>query len=95
MESLYIIHCGIHNTFKTSLFRIKEEQEEDQRRLAQELLGVTGGNQGRIDSMKPSTSQEFEEFCEALSEKIGEFKESEHYADFAQNLIKNISIDCK
>jgi len=73
--------------------RIKEEQEEDQRRLAQELLGVTGGSQGRIDSMKPSTSKEFEEFCEALSEKIGEFKESEHYADFAQNLIKNISID--
>jgi len=73
--------------------RRQKLEEESQLRLAQEMMGVTGVAQGRIDAMSPASLEEFKQFGEALSEKIGEFKDSEHFAEFAQTLIKSISID--
>ncbi len=45
--------------------------------------------------MSPESKEDFEEFEAALSEKICQFSESEHYPDCVEKLIKNICLGCK
>jgi len=74
--------------------RLQKEVEANELRLARELLGGDADNppQGTIDAMSPETKEDFEEFEAALSEKICQFSESEHYPDCVEKLIKNICL---
>jgi len=69
--------------------RLQKEVEQNELRLARELLGGDPG-EGTIDAMSPETKEDFDEFEKALSEKICQFSESEHYPNCVETLIKNI-----
>lgn len=45
-----------------------------------------------LDQFNPNTKEEFDEFCEALTEKISSYRAKEEYAAFVSDLVKNISL---
>jgi len=75
--------------------RIKMKEEQDAIEAAKELCGLkdTAVAEGTIDAMSPVTKEEFDDFQQALSEKISGYSESEHYPDCVVELIKNICIN--
>lgn len=60
--------------------------------LARELLGTRESTpqEGTLDAMSPVSKEEFEEFEKAISEKIANFSNSEHYPEFVENLVKSM-----
>lgn len=60
--------------------------------MARELMGG-GGPPGSIDGMVPTSKDEFEKMSKAISEKIQLFKESKHYENFVEGLIKDLALD--
>jgi hypothetical protein len=48
-----------------------------------------------IDAMNPSTREEFDELEAAISTKIQSFAKSPHFPAFAEELIRNICVNCE
>ena len=59
--------------------------------LAKEMMGLK--MKGGIDGMLPETKEQFDELEKAIGDKPQPFVGSEHYQDFAEKLIKRISLD--
>jgi len=65
--------------------------EEGDLELAKELLGAKdSAKEGTLDAMSPVTKQDFEEFQKAISEKIANFSNSDHYPEFVEALVKDM-----
>ena len=60
-----------------------------------ELFGVKSSSGLGIDAMIPETSVQFDELSKAVVEKVQLFPTSTHYNDFVENLIKELTLDCK
>jgi hypothetical protein len=48
-----------------------------------------------IDVMNPSSMEEFDEFQTAISKKIQLYTKSPHFPTFAEDLIRNVCVNCK
>ncbi|XP_041364389.1 eukaryotic translation initiation factor 3 subunit J-A-like isoform X1 [Gigantopelta aegis] len=82
--------------------RLRKVQEEADLRLAREAFGITDKkvSDSGIDSMFPSTEEEFVAFENALKTKITEFESSKFYASFLEKLFTDLTLglqveDCK
>ena len=73
--------------------RQRQLQEESDLLLAVETFGVSDGLRGQIDSMEPSTKEDFDKFEELLCTKITKYEKSPNYVPFLENLFRHISID--
>lgn len=70
-------------------------QEEADLEVAKEMLGVDEGDEDSIDRMNPKSKEDFAIFEQALQKKIQSFSKSDHYSDFIEDLIRNLSVTCK
>jgi len=70
--------------------RLQKLQEENDLKLAADMLGLGGSGGGVIDSMNPSTKEEFENLTKAITDKVNTFESSELYQDFVEDLVKNL-----
>ncbi|CAG2060210.1 unnamed protein product [Timema podura] len=74
--------------------RQQKLQEESDLLVAMETFGVAQTSTGTgIDAMNPSSIEEFNELQEALSKKVQQYTKSEHFPEFAENLIRNICVN--
>jgi hypothetical protein len=48
-----------------------------------------------IETMNPSTREEFDELQVAISKKVQPYAKSPHFPAFAEELIRNICVNCK
>lgn len=69
-------------------------QEEADLEVAKEMLGVDE-DEDSIDRMNPKSKEDFAVFEQALQKKIQSFSKSDHYSDFVEELIRNLSVTCK
>ncbi|XP_025424022.1 eukaryotic translation initiation factor 3 subunit J [Sipha flava] len=67
-------------------------QEEADLEVAKEMLGVDEGDEDSIDMMQPKSKEDFIVFEQALQKKIQSFSKSEHYSDFIEEFIRNLSV---
>lgn len=58
-------------------------------------IGGTANNVAGIDSMSPSSKEDFVEFEKLLKEKIIQFEKSVHYCNFLDSLFQKLCISCK
>lgn len=79
--------------------RLQKIQEAADLKLAMETLGITGdaqsGVEGSIDSMVPTNKAEFTQLAQLISNRVSLFREKEDFANFVEDLVKNISIHRK
>lgn len=68
--------------------RLQKLQEENDLKLALETLGVD--DVGGIDSKSPKTAEEFTAFAEAISKKVLQYKFTEEFSNFSEELVRNI-----
>jgi len=66
--------------------------EEADLRVAMDTFGIVEKSNTLLDQFNPNTKEEFDEFCEALTEKISSYRAKEEYAAFVSDLVKNISL---
>lgn len=74
---------------RAEILRRQRLQEEADLRVAMETFGIT---QTKIDAMMPNTPEEFEEFREALLDKINGFKAHPDFPLFSEELVKSLAI---
>ncbi|XP_050423269.1 eukaryotic translation initiation factor 3 subunit J [Adelges cooleyi] len=67
-------------------------QEEADLEVAKEMLGVDEGDEDSIDRMQPKSKEDFALFEQALQKKIQSVSKSEHYSEFIEELIRNLSV---
>jgi hypothetical protein len=48
-----------------------------------------------IETMNPSTREEFDELQAAISKNVQPYAKSPHFPAFAEELIRNICVNCK
>ncbi|XP_051896584.1 eukaryotic translation initiation factor 3 subunit J-like [Pristis pectinata] len=72
--------------------RLAKLQEQADLEVAKDTFGMNNVTQFGIDSMCPSTREDFAEFGKLLKEKITQFEKSIYYVDFLENLLRDISI---
>ncbi|KAL7980227.1 hypothetical protein Chor_001495 [Crotalus horridus] len=70
--------------------RMQKLQEEADLELAKETFGVS--NICGIDTMNPSSKDDFTEFGKLLKEKITQYEKSLYYAGFLEALVRDICI---
>jgi len=75
--------------------RQQKLQEESDLILAAEAFGVAPPDPacGVIDSMEPSSKEDFDKFEEVLREKITKYEKSPHYVVFLENLYRQLAIN--
>jgi len=73
--------------------RQRQLQEESDLLLAVETFGVSDGLRGQIDSMEPSSKDDFDKFEELLRTKITKYEKSPHYVPFLESLFRQVTID--
>jgi len=69
--------------------RLQKIQEDNDLKIAQELMGGVAGG-GVIDSMNPSTKEEFDKLSEAVIDKFSSLESSENYQGFAESFVKTL-----
>lgn len=76
--------------------RRKQLEEEADMKFAMETFGVTdlGSGEG-IDGMVPRTKEEFTELAEAISKKVGLFRNKDEFPTFVEDVVRGISIHCE
>ncbi|XP_067873750.1 eukaryotic translation initiation factor 3 subunit J-like [Heterodontus francisci] len=72
--------------------RLAKLQEQADLEVAKDTFGMNSVMQLGIDSMCPSTKEDFTEFGKLLKEKITQFEKSVHYVDFLETLLRDVSI---
>jgi len=70
--------------------RLQKLQEENDLKLAADMLGLGVSSGGVIDGMNPTTKEEFENLTKAITDKVNNFDSSELYQDFVEDLVKNL-----
>lgn len=70
-------------------------QEEADLEVAKEMLGVDEGDEDTIDRMQPKSKEDFTVFEQALQKKIQSLSKSDHFSDFIEEFIRNLSVSCK
>ncbi|XP_076322507.1 eukaryotic translation initiation factor 3 subunit j isoform X2 [Tachypleus tridentatus] len=71
----------------------REMQEESDLELAKDVFGEKEISQRIIDSMSPSSKEEFDEFRKALVTKITQFDKSTHYLLFLDDLFRELTVN--
>ncbi|XP_070543108.1 eukaryotic translation initiation factor 3 subunit J-like [Ptychodera flava] len=67
--------------------RIVEESDFE---LAKETFGVPDDpTRLTLDSMNPSSKEEFDKYCKLLTDKLYKFDKSPHYVNFLENLFRD------
>ncbi|XP_078097323.1 eukaryotic translation initiation factor 3 subunit J-like isoform X3 [Mustelus asterias] len=72
--------------------RLAKLQEQADLEVAKDTFGMNSVMQLGIDSMYPTTREDFTEFGRLLKEKITFFEKSVYYVDFLETLLQDISI---
>ncbi|XP_054740281.1 eukaryotic translation initiation factor 3 subunit J [Anastrepha obliqua] len=72
--------------------RLKKIQEESDLKSALETFGVSNIG-GGLDAFNPQTKEEFKEFGATLSWKLSQYKESPHFPQFVEDLIRSICVN--
>ncbi|KAI9578121.1 eukaryotic translation initiation factor 3 subunit J [Glossina fuscipes] len=72
--------------------RLQKLQEEKDLQTALETLGILPGAEV-LDAFNPQTKEDFKEFGTTLSWKISEYKDSPHFPQFAEDLVRNICLN--
>lgn len=72
--------------------RLKKIQEESDLKSALETFGVTEIANG-LDAFNPQTKEEFKEFGATLSWKLSHYKESPHFPQFVEDLVRSICVN--
>lgn len=67
--------------------RLQRLQEETDLKLALETLGVSETGAG-VES--PKTAEEFTALADAISKKVLQYKATEEFANFSEELVRNI-----
>lgn len=70
--------------------RLQKLQEEADLKTALDTLGLVSSSSTGIDAMNPITKEDFMEFSDALSKKITQFKNSDEYPSFLEELVRNL-----
>jgi len=70
--------------------RLQKMAEENDLKLAKEMMGLGTEDGGVIDNMNPQTAEQFEDLSKAVLEKFSSYESSEFYQDFAENFVKNL-----
>lgn len=58
-------------------------------------ISGTANDVAGIDSMCPSSKEDFAEFEKLLKEKIIQFEKSVHYSNFLDSLFQKLCVSCK
>lgn len=72
--------------------RIQKIQEESDLKSALETFGVSNVGSG-LDAFNPQSKEEFKEFGEALSWKLSQYKDSPHFPQFVEDLVRSICVN--
>ncbi|XP_071502934.1 eukaryotic translation initiation factor 3 subunit J-like [Diadema antillarum] len=74
--------------------RLRQQKlvEEADFELAKEAFGVTDAAKVSLDSMNPTTEEEFAEFGKLLKEKLGKLESSEHYVSLLEDVFQSCCI---
>lgn len=70
--------------------RLQKVQEEADLRAAMDTFGVVDKDRCGIDGMNPTNKAELSEFSEALSKKIGQYKQLTDFPQFVEDLVRGI-----
>ncbi|KAH8233625.1 hypothetical protein KR026_010720, partial [Drosophila bipectinata] len=73
--------------------RLQKIQEESDLKHALDAFGVTSTGSGGLDAFNPESKEEFKEFGAALSWKIGQYKESPHFPQFVEDLVRGLCVN--
>ncbi|TMW40234.1 hypothetical protein DOY81_014685, partial [Sarcophaga bullata] len=71
--------------------RLQKIQEESDLKSALETFGVSD-IRGDLDAFNPQTEEEFKEFGATLSWKLAQYKESPHFPQFIEDLVRSIGV---
>ncbi|XP_023306581.2 eukaryotic translation initiation factor 3 subunit J [Lucilia cuprina] len=71
--------------------RLQKIQEESDLKSALETFGVQDIG-GGLDAFNPQTEEEFKEFGATLSWKLAQYKESPHFPQFIEDLVRSIGV---
>lgn len=76
--------------------RLQKLAEENDLKVGLESLGLKDtSSAGTIDGRNPNTAEEFSELADAISKKVLQFKAREEFANFSEELVRNICASCK
>ncbi|KAG1672758.1 Eukaryotic translation initiation factor 3 subunit J [Nymphon striatum] len=72
--------------------RQQKLQEDSDLEMAKDAFGITDTNStgSGIESMNPTSKEEFDEFGTLLSQKISPFSNSIYYSNFLEDLFRNV-----
>lgn len=74
--------------------KLQKIQEEADFRAAMETFGIADKDRSGIDLMNPTNKAELSEFSEALSKKIGQFRQLTDFPQFVEDLVRGICSSC-
>jgi len=73
--------------------QLQKIQEEADLRAAMDTFGVAEKDRCGIDLMNPTNKAELSEFCEALSKKVGQYKQLPDFPQFVEDLVRGLCIN--
>lgn len=72
--------------------RAQQLQEESDLELAKETFGIVDT---QVDTINPTSKEEFVELASAISKKVLNYSASTEYPAFVEDLFRNICVSCK
>ncbi|XP_030386949.1 eukaryotic translation initiation factor 3 subunit J [Scaptodrosophila lebanonensis] len=72
--------------------RLQKIQEESDLKSALDTFGVTSIG-GGLDAFNPQSNEEFKEFGATLSWKLAQYRESPHFPQFVEDLVRSICVN--
>ncbi|XP_065368520.1 eukaryotic translation initiation factor 3 subunit J [Calliphora vicina] len=72
--------------------RIQKIQEESDLKVALDTFGVADISGAGLDAFNPQTEEEFKEFGATISWKLAQYKESPHFSQFIEDLVRSIGV---
>ncbi|XP_017026988.1 eukaryotic translation initiation factor 3 subunit J [Drosophila kikkawai] len=73
--------------------RLQKIQEESDFKHALDAFGVTSTSTGGLDAFNPESKEEFKEFGATLSWKVGQYRESPHFPQFIEDLVRGLCVN--
>lgn len=73
--------------------RLQKIQEESDLKHALDAFGVTSTTSGGLDAFNPESKEEFKEFGATLSWKVGQYRESPHFPQFIEDLVRGLCVN--
>lgn len=74
--------------------RLQKLQEEADLKTAMESLGFNVGA-SNIDALNPTNKEEFTELAQAISTKVANYKNSDEFPGFIEELVRSVCANCK